>query len=66
MPFTEKQRRLFHELKESPDARKRHGVNEDEASKLADEADRNARSGHERRPVKKATRFIDLSTIWTA
>jgi hypothetical protein len=64
VPYTEKQRRLFHELEENPDARKRHGVNEDEARELAGEADDFARRGKERRPVRKVTSFIDLSRIW--
>ncbi len=65
MPYTEKQRRLFHALEESPDARRRHDVNEDEARKLANEADDYARRGQEKKPVKKATSFIDLSSIWS-
>lgn len=64
MPYTEKQRRLFHALEESPDARRRHGVSREEAGKLADEADKYAKEGKERKPVKKAETFIDLSKVW--
>jgi len=64
VPYTEKQRRLFHALEESPDARKRHGVSEEEARRLADEADDLARRGKERKPVKKAAGYIDLTKIW--
>ena len=45
MPYTDAQRRLFHEMEENPDAARRHGVSRDEAGKLADEADRLAREG---------------------
>jgi len=63
VPYTEKQRRLFHELEENPDARKRHGVSREEAGKLADEADDYARRGKEK-PAKKSASFIDLSHLW--
>lgn len=63
MPYTEKQRRLFHELDKNPEARKRRGVSKEEAGKLADEADSYAREGKEK-PAKKAANFIDLSHLW--
>lgn len=57
MPYTEEQRKLFHEAAENPDVARQHGLSRREAQKLADEADRLAREGRE----KKAS--IDLEPI---
>lgn len=64
MPYTDDQRRLFHELVENEDARKRHGVSRKEAQKLADEADKYAREGKEKPSKKAGEGFIDLSVVW--
>ena len=59
MPFTPKQRRLFHEVEENPDAAERHGMSQTEGGKLAREADKLKKEGKE----KKAS-FIDLRPIF--
>ncbi len=61
MPFTEKQRRLFHAEaeKEHPD-----GMSHRTAEKLADEADRLKKEGKEKRPIEKSDNFIDLRHVW--
>lgn len=63
MPYTKKQRAYFHYLDENPEAAREHGTKPAEAHRLASEADRLAREGRERKPVRKAT-FIDLSGVY--
>ena len=66
MPFTEKQRKLFHEIEENPDAARRHGMTRREGGRLADEADKYAREGKEK-PAKKAAEspfgVVDLEPV---
>lgn len=52
MPWTAAQRRLFH-ASEDPEVAREHGLAPGEARKLADEADKLAREGHERRAKTK-------------
>ena len=59
MPFTEKQRKLFHEVAENPDAAKRHGISRAEGQKLANEADKLKKRGEE-----KAAGFVDLTSVF--
>jgi hypothetical protein len=54
MPYTPAQRRLFHEIAENPDAARRHGVSRKEGQRLANEADKLAREGKEKREKKSS------------
>ena len=61
MPFTPKQRRLFHAKEEHPDK----DMSAAEAHKLAQEADDLARQGKEKKPKKSTSKgFIDLTRAW--
>lgn len=62
MPYTSRQRRLFHEIEENPDVAERHGVSQREGHKLADEADKLAREGREKK--EKSSGIIDLTEIF--
>lgn len=64
MPYTAQQRKLFHAAEEDPEVAREHGISHREAGELADEADSYARQGKEKKPVKKANSFIDLSDIF--
>lgn len=64
MPYTPAQRRLFHEVKENPDAARRHGMSREEGGKLAREADDLAREGKEKPNKKASVGFIDLSSVF--
>ena len=62
MPYTDEQRRLFHEAAENPDAARRHGMSQAEARRLANEADRLAREGREK-TAKAGLDVIDLRPV---
>lgn len=59
MPFSDKQRKLFHAADEDPEVAREHGMSHRTAGKLADEADKLAKEGKE----KKAS-FIDLEPVF--
>lgn len=60
MPWSTKQRKLFHEAAEHPAVAREHEMSSGEARKLADEADKLKKEGKE----KKAS-FVDLRpTLW--
>lgn len=48
MPYTAEQRRLFHAMAEDPEVARRHGSSQAESRRLAAEADKLAREGHEK------------------
>ena len=54
MPFTEKQRKLFHAAEEDPAVARERGMSGHEAKKLAGEADKLKSEDREKPPVKKA------------
>ena len=67
MPWTPKQRALFHEVEENSDAARRHGMTRAEGSRLAREADKLAREGTEKRPAAKSALpegVIDLAPVF--
>jgi len=61
-PYTPAQRRLFNAAAHDPEIRRRKGISRDDASDLADEANRLAREGKEKK--KKAKSFIDLTPVF--
>ena len=61
-PWTPSQRRLFHSAEENPEVAEEHGISHREAGKLADEADKLAREGKEKK--EKSSSFIDLSNVF--
>lgn len=63
VPYTAQQRKLFHAAEDDPEVARQRGISRQEAGQLADEADKLAREGKERKPVK-AKGFIDLSDIF--
>lgn len=62
MPWTEKQRRLFHAIAEDPEVAREHGVSTATGRRLAAEADDLSRRGKERKATVKS--FIDLSPVF--
>ena len=66
MPYTSRQRRLFHTISEDPEVAREHGVSTSTGRRLANEADDLARQGRERKPVKKPAlkSFLDLGPIF--
>lgn len=58
MPYTEKQRKLFHAAEENAEVAQEHGMSHSEARKLADEADEKP----VKKPVKKG--FVDLKPVF--
>ena len=67
MPYTEKQRKLFHAVEENPDVARERGMSHADAARMAGEADRLKREGRERKPVGKADLpegVLDLSPIF--
>lgn len=56
MPYTPKQRRLFHYREDHPG----DGMSREEARRLAGEADRLAREGKEKKPKPKAKAVLRL------
>jgi len=59
VPWTPKQRALFHEIEENPNAAERHGMSQAEGGKLAREADRLKKEGRE-----KHAGFVDLTPVF--
>ena len=62
MPYTEKQRALFHAVASDPEVADRNGISRRTGARLAGEADELTKEGRERKPVKKA--FIDLRPVF--
>lgn len=58
MPYTPAQRRLFHEIAENPDAARRHGTSQSEGRKLAEEADKLAREGREKKAAGVSSKAL--------
>lgn len=61
-PWTPAQRRLFNAAEHDSGIRRRHNMTRDKAEELADEANRLAREGKEKK--EKAKSFIDLSPVF--